>query len=709
MSEIDFYKTLYFELGFQIVLLNTITSSGICTCGSNLCRSIGKHPVDKWLKKDIIKDRSIKPSEVEMWMGGLFGSNNFGIKTGKSSNQISGKSLIVVDFDDVELESELIAKLRQVNTCEVETGKGVHFYFFSEMKSKIKPSNRGFDIISNGRYVVAPGSVHSSGKKYTWNGLKPIELPEWVKTELTEIFNEETLEIETISKIKNDKKSSKVRFLVKSTVESSKKIPVGQRNSTLFKELMLFAKDKTKTLDDIKEQALVIRKRMEKYENFSLKELEEVCKSVNNYKLKDKINVNKGFSLKEASNIWARKLLNIGIIPNEFQEILLSRLFFNLEIFLLEKSMIKRELTDTFTGTRVTDFIEYREKVFDEVFENIPVWNYINNSFQNWAKVFFDLKLEKRLYVGVKYVGKGAKERRKTGFGFELRSKKEMVDLINSFFGQEIKKLIGFTKKIKGTIKKVNYTTDKRILDYFGIQIKEPKNPILNFKDLNMSISDLIDSGGLSDTSGVVTLAHSPIPCSMTPTKGLNQMSENEKSDKKASPEANGLKKVKDIEVKKEFHKLHYKKYGGMKHLLFAEADMDYQFTVSSKKDGMLTDKETVLNKLNDLKKDDVIGLGFKTAVFESIDLENEEIVVYEKYKLKDRVASDFESKTTIPFSLINKYIDMEYFDILYRDGELFGLDEKERIQKFEIYEVDETAENTSPTEDPSHSEEVKN
>ncbi len=70
-------------------------------------------------------------------------------------------------------------------------------------------------------------------------------------------------------------------------------------------------------------------------------------------------------------------------------------------------------------------------------------------------------------------------------------------------------------------------------------------------------------------------------------------MSDNEKLSNKTSPEANGLKKVKEIEVKKEFHKLHYKKYGGMRHLLFAEADMDYQFTISSKL-SPLTDLSTV-------------------------------------------------------------------------------------------------------------------
>ena len=682
MDAVELYEDLYYSKNFELVLLTKIGENGICTCGSSFCKSPGKHPQIKWLKKNLLKEKNITKPEFSQWFQTMLRFNNFGIKTGKSKT----KSLVVIDFDEPEKEVEFINKLKETKSCEITTGKGIHFYFYSDIKSKIKPKDRGFDIICNGRYVVGPDSTHKSGKKYEWNKVYPIDMPDWLKIELEKLLIEE-------DSLK-EKESDLVYNNTNETFDKRKKIQVGKRNETLFKQLMIFAKDKTKTLKEIKEQALIIRKRMEDPDSFSNIELEKVCLSVMKYKAKNKINIQNEFCLKHVSEIWAKKLSNLGIIPNEFQETIYGTIFFDLEKFLLDKAIIIQPLTETFTGTRVLEFIEYRDEVMNEVFEHVPIWNYVNNAFQNWSKVFYELKLEKRLYVGAKYT-KGLKERRKTGFGFSLRKKEETINLIKIFFKSEIEKLLNFSANPKGRIRRFNFETDKKIFDYYGIKIKEPKKAIVNFTSASLSIMELLESNGLSDDSGVITVQSDIAARHLLINKGNKNMSETTEEIKDSSSPAKeknsppGIKKTKTIEVKKEFHSLHYKKYGGTTNLIYSEADMDYQFTVSTDKNGIITDKEKTLKTIDSFKKGDVIGLGVKTYVFDSYDSLDEEVVVFDSYELENRVPIDIKNKKFLPLSLINKYIDMGYVDILYRDGELFGVEEKKKITKYEIYEFE--------------------
>lgn len=676
MPSSELYKTLYYNFGFPVILLSSIVNGNECSCGSSLCRSPGKHPQFKWVKKDILKEKSIKKEEFDTWFDTMKKFHNFGIKTGKSISE----SLVVIDFDDVEKEKDFIEKLKTTQTCEVSTGKGIHFYFYSDLKSKIKPLDRGFDVICNGRYVVGPDSIHSSGKHYEWNKVLPINMPKWVYDELKVILNDSKNET---NQFDFSEKNTKIKDI---DIDKKRKIPLGRRNETLFKQLMIFAKDKNKSLKDIKEQALLIRKRMEDPESFPITEVENVCMSVMGYKLKKKINIQNEFSLKEASEIWAKKLTNLGIIPNELQELFFAAVFHNMENFLIENSMIKEPLTETFTGIQVKDFIDYRSSIMSKAFEGVPVWNYVNNAVQNWTKVFTALKLEKRRYVGAKYT-KGMKERRKTGFGVRLRNPEEMIKLFQKYFEAEIQKLLRHALTPIGKIKKFNYETDKKIFDYYEINIKEPKKNIVNFSSVSISIAEILDSGGLLCETGVTTLAYAP--STDNPTTRKIQMTDTSEEKKQTSKEIfdSKFEKVKTLEVKKEYHTLHYKKYGGKGNLLYHEADMLYKFDFSQDPKGLLRDKEKVLTLLETFKKGDVIGLGTNTCVFDSIESDDEEIVVYEKYNLKDRVPSEMESKKFIPFSLINKYIDMEFVDILYRDGELYGVDEKERSVKYEIFE----------------------
>lgn len=144
----------------------------------------GKNPIKGFLWK---KYQTEKPTETEVrdWFK-QFPDANIGIITG----QISG--LIVVDIDGDKGKTSALS-LEMPSTIIAETGRGFH-YFYKSNGSPI--SNKvgifdGIDIRGDGGYVVAPPSIHASGKIYQWaewcdpweNALS--EPPAWINAALT--------------------------------------------------------------------------------------------------------------------------------------------------------------------------------------------------------------------------------------------------------------------------------------------------------------------------------------------------------------------------------------------------------------------------------------------------------------------------------------------------------------------------------------------
>lgn len=90
------------------------------------------------------------------------------------------QGLTVVDFDDMQVydnwrafgEKNPFAQLVQRLTYRVETGKGVHVYVRLPEATKSRPLAKpdgtrwGIDIKSRGGYVMAPPSIHFSGRQY---------------------------------------------------------------------------------------------------------------------------------------------------------------------------------------------------------------------------------------------------------------------------------------------------------------------------------------------------------------------------------------------------------------------------------------------------------------------------------------------------------------------------------------------------------------
>jgi hypothetical protein len=157
-----------------------LPSGGSCSCSVGIsCRSPGKHPVTRNGLKNATNDRS---KLVEAGFNG--GNQNIGILTGGDLMvlDIDAKSGGLITLDD------LIKKYGALpNTPKVKTGGGgYHFYFRTPIGLTIK--NRanvlpGLDIRGEGGYVVAPPSIHSSGKRYEWEvdmNTPLAECPNWL-------------------------------------------------------------------------------------------------------------------------------------------------------------------------------------------------------------------------------------------------------------------------------------------------------------------------------------------------------------------------------------------------------------------------------------------------------------------------------------------------------------------------------------------------
>ena len=155
----------------------------------------GKEPLIPWKE---FQERVAGWEEVEEWFR-RFGKFNVAIVTGV----VSG-NLVVIDFDDKEKAREFFEKVERLkgepkyalmNTWWVETGKGVHVYLridcgFEEFRELFRTKPRlvdGVDIKAEGGYVVAPPSIHPTGKQYKFIQGPPdyeivrVSVEEWKK------------------------------------------------------------------------------------------------------------------------------------------------------------------------------------------------------------------------------------------------------------------------------------------------------------------------------------------------------------------------------------------------------------------------------------------------------------------------------------------------------------------------------------------------
>jgi hypothetical protein len=148
-------------------------------CAIFPCQPRGKNPVSR----DGFKAATTNIRHIETWWS-TGPDCNIGIATGTPS----GFWVLDIDGDEGEVS---LRKLEEVNgplpsTVEAITGKGRHCYFRIGEHGPVGNSAGqiaiGLDVRGEGGYVLAPPSVHPSGRAYAWSvdSAKDFaEAPDW--------------------------------------------------------------------------------------------------------------------------------------------------------------------------------------------------------------------------------------------------------------------------------------------------------------------------------------------------------------------------------------------------------------------------------------------------------------------------------------------------------------------------------------------------
>jgi len=160
----------YAGRGWPVLPLHGMVA-GRCTCGRDCGRDAGKHPIGAAVPRgvhDATRDRDVIARWWRRWP-----TANGGIATG---------NVLVIDVDPRHGGDETLARLeRQLGalpeTPTVETGgSGWHLYFRGVVGPLRATLGAGVDVKHHGGYVVAPPSVHASGRRYAWRtGCAPAE------------------------------------------------------------------------------------------------------------------------------------------------------------------------------------------------------------------------------------------------------------------------------------------------------------------------------------------------------------------------------------------------------------------------------------------------------------------------------------------------------------------------------------------------------
>lgn len=153
---------------------------GICACprGSE-CESAGKHPIAFIGKRAIcpngVKDATLDPERISQWWARVPDAN-VGIATGAASG------LVVLDSDPRNGGDESLVILANSmpgglpETPRSITGSGGEHLLFAAPAGRVanfKGRDWGFpglDVKGDGGYIVAPPSLHVSGRRYQWDG-----------------------------------------------------------------------------------------------------------------------------------------------------------------------------------------------------------------------------------------------------------------------------------------------------------------------------------------------------------------------------------------------------------------------------------------------------------------------------------------------------------------------------------------------------------
>ena len=230
----------YAERGWLVLPLHSPVENG-CSCKNPACKSIGKHPRNSHGLKEANKD----PLTIKRWWE-TWPQANIGVCTGRESG------LVVLDIDprhdgNNSLEQLVSRNGKLPETLESLTGGGGKHIFFSHPGKEFQIKNSaglaglpGLDIRGDGGYIVAPPSLHSSGKSYEWEMSSELDqispIPAWLFPMTSQFKSHPNIKNPNENGLKVTYDSSNV--IVRShspemtSGMTSGQIPEGTRNST---------------------------------------------------------------------------------------------------------------------------------------------------------------------------------------------------------------------------------------------------------------------------------------------------------------------------------------------------------------------------------------------------------------------------------------------------------------------------------------------
>ena len=169
----------YAENGWPVLPCHSPTRFG-CSCSLTDCSSPGKHP----RLSNGLTGASTDPYTIERWWH-RWPTANIAIRTGEPSG------LVVVDVDRRAGGHRTLSELVERHgvlpaTMTVRTGDGIHLYFAHPGRAVSNDAGRrvgaGIDIRGDGGYVLAPPSLHHTGRRYAVEAERAIApMPEWIR------------------------------------------------------------------------------------------------------------------------------------------------------------------------------------------------------------------------------------------------------------------------------------------------------------------------------------------------------------------------------------------------------------------------------------------------------------------------------------------------------------------------------------------------
>lgn len=162
----------YGEQGYKVLPVYGVRD-GVCLCSDGpRCRAPGRHPATA----HGLHDATSEPDQIREWWR-KNPDANIGIRT--------GEGFLVVDVDSLESLAELEEEHgRLPETLTVRTGGGgLHHYFKIDqpIRNSVNRVGPGIDVRGESAYVVAPPSMHASGRRYSVEVDAPVaEMPDWL-------------------------------------------------------------------------------------------------------------------------------------------------------------------------------------------------------------------------------------------------------------------------------------------------------------------------------------------------------------------------------------------------------------------------------------------------------------------------------------------------------------------------------------------------